>query len=138
TNLAGWVFLVVRHPFRIGDRIHIGEHMGDVLDIGFFQFQIHEIGAWLGADQPTGRVIYVPNARVFTVPQINYHRGLPYIFDDIVVNISFESDWRKARKLLKEIGRRHALPDPASADAQKPASDTGYFLLGRGKDCEVF
>src|SRR5690606_10298352 len=84
------------------------------------------------ADQPTGRVIYVPNARVFTVPQTNYHRGLPYIFDDIVANISFESDSRKARQILAETGRRHALPDPAGADAQTPAAHTGRSPRERG------
>ena len=138
TNLAGWVFLVVRTPFRIGDRIHIGEHTGDVVDIGLFQFQLHEIGAWIDADQATGRVIYVPNAHVFTQPQINYHRGLPCIFDDLMVNITFESNWRKAKDLLKEIGRRHALPDPSRRLGDERMGDTGFFLLGGSRECEVF
>ena len=33
TNLAGWAFILLRHPFRVGDRIQIGEHKGDVVDI---------------------------------------------------------------------------------------------------------
>lgn len=139
TNLAGWVFLVVRHPFRIGDRIMIGPHIGDVVDVGLFQFELHEIGAWIDADQSTGRVIYVPNAQVFTQPQINYHRGLPYIFDDLMVNITFESNWRKAKEILLDIGRRHALHDAKRLPNDEPSmGETGFFMLGGAKDAQVF
>lgn len=139
TNLAGWVFLVTKVPFRIGERIQIGEHTGDVVDIGLFQFQLHELGEWMDADQSTGRVIYVPNARVFNFTQINFHRGLPFIFEDLTVNITFESNWKKAKEILLEIGRKHALPDPARlANSQLSKGDTGFYLLGGTKDVQVF
>lgn len=138
TNLAGWVFLVVRHPFRIGDRVMIGEHIGDVVDVGLFQFELHEIGNWIDADQTTGRVIYVPNATVFTQPQVNYHRGLPYIFDDLMVNITFESNWRKAKELMLECAKRHARKTHARPPDGVSMGDTGYFLLGGATECEVF
>lgn len=35
TTLAGWFFMVVRHPFNVGNRVQIGEHAGDVIDIWF-------------------------------------------------------------------------------------------------------
>lgn len=140
TNLAGWVFIVTRVPFRIGERIQIGEHTGDVVDIGLFQFQLHELGAWMDADQSTGRVIFVPNGRVFTSPQINYHRGLPFIFEDLAVNITFESNWKKAKEILLAIGKKYALPDPARLANPQHSSkgDTGFYLLGGTKDVQVF
>lgn len=139
TNLAGWIFLVVRHPFRIGDRIKVGEHTGDVVDVGLFQFQLHEVGAWVDADQPTGRVIFIPNAIVFTEPQLNFHRGLPYIWDEVTTDITFESDWQKGKELLEPIGCRHARPDPELDDESKrQAGETGYFLLGAQSKCEVY
>jgi small-conductance mechanosensitive channel len=50
TNLAGWLFILLRRPFRIGDRIEIGGHAGDVVDIRPFRFLMLEIGAkWVHA-----------------------------------------------------------------------------------------
>ena len=66
TNLAGWGFIVWRRPFAVGDRIQIGEHAGDVVDVRMFQFTLLEIGNWVAADQSTGRVAHVPNRRVFS------------------------------------------------------------------------
>ena len=50
TNLAGWVFILWRRPFVVGDRIQIGQHAGDVIDLRIFQFTILEIGHWVDAD----------------------------------------------------------------------------------------
>jgi small-conductance mechanosensitive channel len=56
----------------------------------------------------TGRVIYVPNGVVFTKPVANYSKGgFPFIWHEIPVLITFESDWKKAKKLLEEIAARH-------------------------------
>jgi len=74
-DFAGWVFIVARRPFGLGDRIQIGPHAGDVVDRGIFQFAIMEIGNWVQADQGTGRMIHVPNAQVFTEPLANYSDG---------------------------------------------------------------
>ncbi len=54
-NLAGWVFILWRRPFQVGDRIQIGEIPGDVIDLRIFQFTLLEIGNWVDADQSTGR-----------------------------------------------------------------------------------
>src|SRR5690554_1494855 len=93
TNLAGWFFVIVRHPFVVGDRIKIGKHAGDVIDIRLFQFTILEINSWVEADQSTRRIIHIPNGRVFTDPQINYTTGFNYIWNEIHVRITFESNW---------------------------------------------
>ena len=53
-DLAGWIFIMWRRPFDLGDRIQIGDHAGDVVDIRIFAFTIMEIGNWVGADQSTG------------------------------------------------------------------------------------
>ena len=108
TNLAGWFFIVFRHPFVVGDRVQIGKHAGDVIDIRLFQFTILEIGNWVEADQSTGRIIHLPNSLVFLKPQANYSTGFEYIWNEIPVTITFESNWKKAKELLKDIVNRHA------------------------------
>jgi small-conductance mechanosensitive channel len=114
-NLAGWVFLVWRRPFVVGDRIQIGEHRGDVIDIRAFQFSLMEVGNWVDADQSTGRVLHVPNGLVLTQTVANYSRGFPYIWNEIPVLITFESDWKRAKEILLEIvtNRPEALSERA-------------------------
>ena len=107
-NLAGWVFIVWRRPFDVGDRVQIGDHAGDVIDLHLFQFTLNEIGNWVAADQSTGRIIHVPNGKVFSEPLANYDKGFRYIWNEVPVTVTFESDWKKAKLVLAEIGNRHA------------------------------
>lgn len=104
TGLAGWAFIMWRRPFDLGDRIQVGPHAGDVVDRSLFQFTIMEIGNWVNADQSTGRLIHVPNAKVFTEPLANYVAGFPYLWNELKVLVTFESNWRKAKRLLTEVG----------------------------------
>jgi small-conductance mechanosensitive channel len=107
-NLAGWAFIVWSHPFDIGDRVQIGPHAGDVIDLHLFQFTLNEIGNWVDADQSTGRIIHVPNGRVLSDPVANYDKGFRYIWSEIPVTVTFESDWKKAKEILEAIAVRHA------------------------------
>ena len=109
-SLAGWVFIITRRPFQVGDRIQIGDHIGDVIDIRLFQTLLLECGKWVDSDQSTGRVILIPNGMVFKSTMANYTRGFEYIWDEIQVVVTFESDWKRAKEILSEIARTHAQP----------------------------
>lgn len=102
-DLAGWIFVLWRRPFEPGDRIQIGSHAGDVVDTRIFQFTILEIGNWVAADQSTGRIIHIPNQMVFQQPVANYTTGFPYLWNELPVLVTFESDWRKAKSMLQDI-----------------------------------
>lgn len=117
TNLAGWLFILFRKPFVVGDRVQIGEHAGDIIDIRLFQFTILEIGNWVDADQSTGRIIHLPNGKVFQQSQANYSTGFEYIWNEIQVNITFESNWQLAKKILQEIIDKRA--EHLSKEAEK-------------------
>lgn len=117
TNIAGWIFILARKPFSLGDRIQIGEHAGDVIDLRMFQFTLLEIGNWVDADQSTGRIIHIPNGTVFTQSQANFSSGFKFIWNEIPVLVTFESNWRKARDILQQIVDLHA--EDLSADAEK-------------------
>lgn len=128
-NLAGWLFILWRRPFSIGDRIEIGEHAGDVIDQRIFQFTLLEIGNWVRADQSTGRVIHVPNGLVFTAPLSNFFSGFAYIWCEIPVLITFESDWKKAKELLSRIVTETAVQLSESAQAQIRAASQKYLIF---------
>ncbi|MFQ3213861.1 MAG: small-conductance mechanosensitive channel [Marivirga sp.] len=98
-NVAAWLFIVIRKPFIVGDRIEIGGVARDVIDIRFFQFTINEIGNWVESDQSTGRIIHVPNGEVFRVSQANYDQGFSHVWNELAVLITFESNWKLAKSL---------------------------------------
>ena len=102
-NFAGWMFINTRAPFKVGDRIEIGSNAGDVIDINLFNFSIMEMGNWVDADDMTGRIIHIPNARTFTESLANYGKGFHFIWHEIPVLVTFESDWKKAKKILNKI-----------------------------------
>ena len=107
-NLAGWVFIAWSRPFDVGDRVQIGSHAGDVIDLHLLQFTLNEIGNWVDADQSTGRIIHVPNGRVLSEPIANYDKGFRYIWNEIPVTVTFESNWKKAKEILQGVATRHA------------------------------
>jgi len=117
-NLAGWLFVIWRRPFVVGDRIQVGEHRGDVIDIRIFQFSMMEVGNWVDADQSTGRIIHVPNGKVFREVQANYTQAFQYIWNEIPVLITFESNWRKAKEILLKVATDHTLHLSTEAQEQ--------------------
>lgn len=108
TNIAGWLFINTRKPFSVGDRVQIGENTGDVIDIRLFQFAILEVGNWVQGDQSTGRIIHIPNGIVFVQSQANYSKGFQYIWNEIPVLITFESNWELTRTILENIINKRA------------------------------
>ncbi|NJN55188.1 MAG: mechanosensitive ion channel family protein [Anaerolineae bacterium] len=102
-SIAGWVFIVWRRPFAVGDRIEIDNIMGDVIDVRVFAFSLLEVGKRIDAEQSTGRIIHIPNGMVFKLPLVNTHQGYPFIWNEIPVMVTFESDWEKAKSILNNI-----------------------------------
>lgn len=127
-DVAAWLFIVFRRPFEVGDRVQIGGHAGDVVDLNLFQFTLLEIGNWVEADQSTGRVIHVPNALVFTQPLANYTQEFEYVWHEIGVTVTFESDWRRARDILEDLARERAAVHGLEAEAQLRRATRKFFI----------
>jgi small-conductance mechanosensitive channel len=131
-NLAGWAFILWRRPFHVGDRIQIGDDAGDVIDIRIFQFTLMEIGNWVHAEQSTGRILHVPNGKVLTDVLANYSRGFQYIWNEVPVLVTFESNWRKAKDILLDIARRQS--EKTSEEAKKRVEEASRkFLISYNK-----
>lgn len=127
-DLAGWIFLVWLKPFTTGDRIEIAGVSGDVVELRIFKFSLMEIGNWVDADQSTGRVIHVPNHKIFTENIANYTADFPFIWNELPVRISLESNWRKAKQLLQSIAGRHSATI-SDQDRQKLRRDDRSYLI---------
>jgi len=128
-NVAGWIFLLIRRPFSIGDRIEIGNMKGDVIDIRMFQFTINEIGNWVDSDQSTGRIIHIPNGKIFTEAQMNYTQGFSHIWNEIGVLVTFESNWKKAKKILEEIVVKHSAHLTQAAEKTLRDASRKYLIM---------
>jgi small-conductance mechanosensitive channel len=129
TNLAGWLFILWRRPFRVGDRVQIGKDAGDVIDLRLFQFTLNEIGNWVDADQSTGRLVHVPNSLVFNTPLANYTRGFNYLWNEVPVLVTFESNWKAAKQILHEIATRHSEKFSASAERDVLAASRQFMIF---------
>ena len=131
-NITGWFFIISLKPFKVGDRIQIGTTAGDVIDIRFFQFSIVEIGNWVAADQSTGRIIHIPNSKVLREPLANYQIGFEYIWNEVPVLITFESNWKKAKEILGKIVHDNAdhLSEGAKEQIRRAAEK---YLIFYGK-----
>jgi small-conductance mechanosensitive channel len=132
TDLAGWMLILFRRPFEVGDRIQIGEHAGDVIDIRIFQFAMLEIGNWVEADQSTGRIVDIPNRKIFSEAMANYTQGFEYIWNELPLVITFESDWEKAKAILQDIADEQAR-DTAHIAAQQVRRASRRFLIKYSK-----
>ncbi len=97
---AGWLLILIRHPFETGDRVEINGVKGDVIDIRFFQTSLLEIGNWVNADQSTGRIVSFPNSFVFKHENYNYSRGFEFIWHEIPILLTFESDWQRGKEIM--------------------------------------
>jgi len=127
-NLAGWVFIWMRRPFKMGQRVQVASAIGDVIDIGLLQFSLLEVGNWIDAEQSTGRIIHIPNKHVLTTVTANYMTGFEHIWDEIPVLITFESDWEKAKSILTEIIENQAIDVLKSAKKSIEASSHQYMI----------
>lgn len=137
-NLTGWVFILIRKPFKIGDRIQIDGVIGDVIDLRLFQFSVVEVGNWVDADQSTGRIIHIPNGMVYIKWQANYTAGFEYIWNEIPVLITFESNWKTAKNILNEAVKIHSINLTPEAEKQIKEASKKYMIIFNKLDPIVY
>ena len=105
TSFIGWIYILVRRPYRVGDRIKIGDATGDVIDVSYIDTTLWEFGgSFLSGDHPSGRVIKFPNAKVLGSVVYNYSWPLfPYIWNEIKFQIAYQSDLEFVARTMERI-----------------------------------
>lgn len=131
SDFAGWIFIIWRKPFDVGDRIQLGDVKGDVIDQRLFKFTVLEIGNWVHADQSTGRVVHVSNHKIFSDSLANYTSDFEFIWNELPVLVTFESDWEKAKEILQEISDRHLQDFVEQAEHQISRAKKSYLIYYR-------
>jgi small-conductance mechanosensitive channel len=104
-SFIAWIYILVRRPFRVGDRIQIGDATGDVIDVGYLDTTLWEFGGkYISGDHPSGRVIRFPNEKVLDEIVWNYSWPLfPYIWNEIKFQIAYQSDLKFVADTMQRI-----------------------------------
>ena len=108
TSFIGWIYILVREPYRVGDRIRIGMATGDVIDVGYLDTTLWEFGGdFLSTEHPSGRVIKFPNSSVLSTPVYNYTWPLfPYIWNEIKFPIAYNCDLDFVARTMQEVAEQ--------------------------------
>lgn len=128
-SLAGYVNILTGNLYRISDRVRIGDVAGDVLDISLMRTLIMEVGEWVQADQYTGRIVSVANRSVFSSPVINYTQHWPFLWDELMIPISYDSNWQKASEIILQHGQEYSETSQAAAKAALASAIARYSAL---------
>ncbi|HEY3661834.1 MAG TPA: mechanosensitive ion channel domain-containing protein [Chthoniobacterales bacterium] len=105
TSFIGWIYILVRRPYRVGDRIKIDDATGDVIDVGYIDTTLWEFGGqYISGDHPSGRIIKFPNSKVLNSMVYNYSWPLfPYIWNEIKFNVAYESNLEFIAATMQQI-----------------------------------
>jgi small-conductance mechanosensitive channel len=104
-SFIAWIYILVRRPFQVGDRIKIGDATGDVIDVGYLDTTLWEFGGqYISGDHPSGRVIRFPNEKVLDEIVWNYSWPVfPYIWNEIKFQIAYQSDLKFVAETMQRI-----------------------------------
>lgn len=115
-NVAGGLIIFFTSPFRAGDRIQVDNDLGDVIDIKIFYTTLMEIREWVDGDQYSGRIFQIPNSFILNKTVKNYTKDFSFIWDEITIMLTYESNYKKARDMLKKIA--HEISEPFEEKAK--------------------
>jgi small-conductance mechanosensitive channel len=104
-SFIAWIYILIRQPYRVGERIKIGDATGDVIDVGYLDTTLWEFGGqYLSTDHPSGRVVRFPNEKVLDEMVWNYSWPLfPYIWNEVKFQIAYQSDLKFVADTMQQI-----------------------------------
>lgn len=104
-SFIAWIYILIRQPYRVGDRIQIGDATGDVIDVGYLDTTLWEFGGkYMSGDHPSGRVIKFPNEKVLDELVYNYSWPLfPYIWNEVKFQVAYNADLEFIASTMQKI-----------------------------------
>ena len=108
TSFLGWIYILARVPYRVGDRIKIGEATGDVIDVSYLDTTLWEFGGdFLSTDHPSGRIIKFPNSKVLSSTVYNYTWPVfPYVWNEIKFSVAYTSDLEFVAETMQRVAQQ--------------------------------
>lgn len=149
TSLAAYIVILRGKTFSVGDRIVMGGVRGDVIELGFIQTTIMEMGEppavqnadpamWVQARQYTGRIVTLTNDKMFETPVYNYTREFPFIWEEMSIPVTYEADMPRAEEIILDAVRKHTLRFTEIGDEALQELERRYFVLRSQLEPQVF
>ena len=137
-NFVGGLAIFFNNIYRVGDRIEIGSKKGDVIDINLLYTSVMEMREWLSSDQHTGRISFLPNSLVLSNAVNNYTKDFNFVWDEIALPITYQSNWRKAQTLILQVVAQetHMMKDIAEEEVSQ--MEKKYYINKASTDPEIF
>lgn len=131
-NFFCGLYIRIKKPFRIEDRIQIDDIKGDVMNIFALGFEILEVSTKEENGQSTGVIITYPNSVVFSKPIKNINKGFKYIWDEITINIRLDCDLKKNKqeiyKIVNNIETIKSIPRKMQNEIQAISSENRVYF----------
>ncbi|HVP95063.1 MAG TPA: mechanosensitive ion channel family protein [Methanoregulaceae archaeon] len=127
-NFVGGIVIMSSNLFEVGDRIEVADERGDVMDIGLMNTTVMELGGWVNGDQPTGRITSIPNGKVIIGPVHNYTKDHSFLWDEIMIPVTYDSNWKKAKEIILEIVRYETRNVVLEAETEIDRIGEKYYL----------
>ncbi len=104
-DVVGWIMVLQKRLFILGDRVSVGPYSGDVVDLSLLRTTLLEVNTSPAAavQERTGRVLYMPNAAVLIHDVVNFNRTSDYLKSELKLTLTLESNWEKAEKIFLAI-----------------------------------
>lgn len=96
-------YIKFKKPFKVEERIQIGDIKGDVMSISAFSFEILEVSTKEDNGQSTGVVIHYPNSTIISGPVKNINKGFKYIWEEMTIKVKLDCDLANNKKEIYKI-----------------------------------
>jgi small-conductance mechanosensitive channel len=137
-NFFGGIVIFVTGIYKVGDRVEINSRMGDVIDIDILYTTLMEMGEWMSGDQSTGRLTMIPNGYILSRSVNNYTKDHPFLWDEISLPITYDSDWKEAVTRILAVVRSETEKVGGEARESITNMDGKYYLPRRLVEPAVF
>ena len=149
TSIAGYMVILRGKTFNVGDRISMGGVRGDVIALGFIQTTLMEMGQppsvqdatppiWVKSRQYTGRVVTVTNDQIFSEPVYNYTRDFPYLWEEMMIPITYSTDAARVEQILLDCADHHTVHIGEMSRAALEAMQRRYFVHEADLEARVY
>ncbi len=132
------MLIFLTNLYTVGDRVEMDERFGDVIDIGILSTTILEIKGWVDGDQPTGRVVTVPNKVIISDSITNYTKDNNFLWDEINVPIKYESDWKRAIQIIEDITKEETTSMAKKAAEELIGLQKKYYISKKAVEPSVY
>ena len=102
-NFFCGIYIKMKKPFQVENRIEIKGILGDVMNISSLNFEVLEISNKEQHGQSTGVIVTFPNSIVFSEPIRNLNKGFKYVWDELTVKVKLDCDLVKNKQELYKI-----------------------------------